>query len=81
MIFSTLNALILEIRPFVAAADVEANRNDEISVNKLVAAVQDILPATAKFDTLTFTVDAVPVPIALQFLNGDIPHLNTIVYA
>jgi len=76
---ATLDAVISEIRPFVAAADVEANRNDEISVNKLVAAVQDVIPAGTKFDTLTFTVNAVPVPISLQFLNGDIPNFNTLV--
>lgn len=79
LIANTLEALILEIRPFVASADVEANRNDEISVNKLVAAVQDVIPAYTKFDTLTFTVNAVPVPISLQFLNGDIPNYNTLV--
>jgi len=67
------------VRPFVAGADVLADKNDELSVNDLTAVVIDAIPNTSSFDQLILKVDDVAVPRYL-FLNGDIPSLDTIQY-
>lgn len=77
------NAIIAEllvVRPFVPGADVEANRNDNLSVNKLIFIVQSVISDDQFFDTLTFEVDGVPIPASKTFENGDIPFLTSITY-
>lgn len=67
------------IRPFVAAADVVANKNDIIDANKIVGVVITSQPG-AIFGAVTFTVNSAPLS-TFTFTNGDIPHLNSITYA
>lgn len=78
-ISNALTSLCESIRPFVASVDIEANRNDKLSINKAIATVQDVLKAGQSFDTLTIEVDSVAVPISEQFTDGDLPHYNSIV--
>jgi uncharacterized phage protein gp47/JayE len=69
---------LAEIRPFVASCDVLADRNDTISVNRLIFIVQTAVPASV-FTSLTMTVDGVPLS-SYQFNNGDIPYLGGVTF-
>lgn len=76
---AAIEDLIKDIRPFVAAADIVANKNDIIDVNKIIATIIGQKPS-AIFTSVTMTIDAVPL-LTYTFENGDIPHLNLITYA
>jgi hypothetical protein len=80
LIFNSVEAYIDTVRPFVASANIPANQNDLLSVTKIIQVVSNVIPVGTTFDTLTFTVDAVPVPVSELFENGDIPVLETISY-
>lgn len=67
---------LAEIRPFVASCDVLADRNDTISINKLIFIVQTAVPASV-FASLTMTVDGNSLS-SYQFENGDIPYLSAV---
>lgn len=67
-----------EIRPFVASCDVLADRNDTISVNKLIFFLQEAVPSSV-FGSLTMSVDGVDLS-SYQFNNGEIPYLGTVTF-
>lgn len=73
-------AFLADVRPFVAGADVLIDKNDILSVNRLIVAVQNVIPNDNFFDTLDFTVDGAPGGASVQFLNGDIPDLGVITF-
>ena len=75
-----VTSFLSELRPFVAGADVLANKNDVLTINGLIFTVQDILTNENFFETLTFEVDSVDVGASFQFLNGDIPFLGAITF-
>ena len=76
-----VTAFLADLRPFVAGADVIANKNDILSINKLIFTVQDVLVSNENlFDELTFEVDSVDEGASFQFLNGDIPFLGVITF-
>lgn len=76
-----VTALLTDLRPFVAGADVVADKNDILSINKLIFTVQDVLVSNENlFEELTFEVDSVDVGASFQFLNGDIPFLGVITF-
>lgn len=81
IIQSSLAAFINDVRPFVAAADIEANRNDVLSVNNIITTIQNSLTGNQSFDSVTVTVDAVSLTTSRQFLNGDIPFLETLTFS
>lgn len=68
--------MIDDVRPFVAGADILSERNDIISKNKIIAAIYSANPGST-FGNITLKVAGVSVT-SYQFLNGDIPHLNTL---
>lgn len=72
-----LQALAL-VRPFVAGADVIANRNDIFSVNNVISLILSAIPG-ASFTGVSMTVNGGPVS-SYQFLNGNIPLFGTITY-
>jgi hypothetical protein len=75
-ITNALTDYINEVRPYVASADIEADRNDTLSVNGLIFAVQQAVPS-GFFSSLTLDVNSVNVS-SFQFLNGNIPLVNSI---
>ena len=77
-ILNALTSAIREIRPFVSSADILADRNDILDVNKITFIILDAAPG-AIFDSVSFKIDGVPT-ITNQFLNGDIPNLNIVSY-
>lgn len=77
-IITAVSVLLDDIRPFVAGADVVEDKNDILSVNNLIFSVLEVIPNDTNFDTLTFKIDTVPVPVSQLFENGDIPFLGVI---
>jgi uncharacterized phage protein gp47/JayE len=69
---------INKVRPFVAAADILENKNDILSVNKIISEIINARPG-AIFSSVTLTVDSTPAT-AYTFLNGNIPHVNSITF-
>lgn len=64
---------LINVRPFVASRDVLADRNDTISVNKLIFIVQTAVPQSV-FTSLELLVEGSPVN-SYQFEGGNIPYL------
>lgn len=79
IIDNAITELVSNIRPFVAAADIVANKNDILDLNKMIATIIANIPG-AIFTSIAMEVDGVPL-ITYTFVNGDIPHLNLITYA
>jgi len=67
---------LYQIRPFVSAADVLANKNDILSVNKLIFIIQEANPSSV-FDEVQLFVDSVEFG-TYQFTQGEIPALNSL---
>lgn len=66
------------VRPFVAGADIVANKNDVLTAGKIIAITQSVLPDAVYFETVNFSVDSNVISTSYTFLNGDIPYLNNI---
>jgi len=69
---------VSEVRPFVDAADVLANKNDIISINKLTFVILEA-EQTAIWTGIDLKINSVSVP-SWTFENGDIPNLNSVAY-
>lgn len=77
---ASVSAYIDTVRPFVDSADILENKNDILSVNNLIFVIQNVLDSNQSFETITFEVDSVTVPVSIQFENGDIPYLQSITF-
>jgi uncharacterized phage protein gp47/JayE len=77
-ILSELTDYISTIRPFVAAADLVADRNDTIDNNNITGVIVATKPG-AVFTALTIKINSVTL-FSYQFLNGDIPYLASVTY-
>ncbi len=78
LIFDAITESLTTVRPFVAGADILANRRDIFGVNDVIAIILSIRPGSV-FGTVSLTVGGTPTD-SYQFLNGDIPYLNSISY-
>jgi len=78
-ITTAIGELLDSIRPFVAGADVLAERNDVLNTNLLIFTIQNAQP-TGFFNSLTLEV-ATNTVTTYQFLNGEIPELGTVTFA
>jgi len=78
-LLSAFTDAIALIRPYVAAAEPIALKNDIIDINKLVGVIISAKPG-AIFTSVSFKVDGVSLS-TYTFQLGDIPYLNpTIIY-
>lgn len=73
-----LEAEIDTIRPFVSACDILAEKNDILDTNKIIAVILATRPGSI-FGAVTLTVAGSPYS-SYQFINGDIPHLNSVTF-
>lgn len=76
------NALLDEIskmRPFVAACDTLADKNDILDSNKIINIVLTAQPGS-QFGAITIEIDSSPVS-SFTFTNGDIPHFNSVTFS
>jgi len=78
LIFTALEAEINLIRPFIGAADILSDQNDILDINKIISTILSARPGSL-FGDVILEVDSVPVT-TVTFINGDIPHLNSVVY-
>ena len=78
-ITAAIGELLDGIRPFVAGADVLAERQDVLNTNLLIFTIQNAQP-TGFFNSLTLEVAGNSVT-TYQFLNGEIPELGTVTFA
>lgn len=78
LLLTAFENLISTIRPYVAAADLAASKNDILDNNKIIAAIINTSPGAA-FGAISFSVNGVTVP-TYTFTQGDIPSLNTVTY-
>ncbi len=69
---------LAKVRPFITGADIADDKNNTFGQNKAVFIIQSTVPSVVftgidvKFDSVSKTL--------FTFLNGDIPHLNSITY-
>lgn len=77
-ITNAIEEFLADVRPFIAAIDVESSRNDVFDNNKLIFIITSTVPgvvfSSAKFEVNTTTYTT------FQFLNGDIPLLGNVTY-
>jgi hypothetical protein len=78
LILDALTEAINDIRPFVAAADILSNKNDILDTNRIISIILNQQPGSV-FAGITLEVDSVSVSTN-TFINGDIPHLNSVTY-
>lgn len=74
LIENALIAAVNTIRPFVAAIDVLAEKNDIIDTNKIIATIIAQQPG-AIFTSVTLKIDTVTMS-TYTFVDGNIPHIN-----
>jgi uncharacterized phage protein gp47/JayE len=73
-ITDTINA----VRPFVASADILANKNDILDKNKIINAILTARPGSV-FGTITLNVDGMDYT-SYTFLDGNIPWVDTVTF-
>lgn len=78
-ILSALTELLASIRPYVAAIDVAAEKNDILDENRVVNAILEAVPGST-FGSVTITIDAV-VYSTFTFTNGNIPYMDSVTYS
>jgi len=70
--------LLYDVRPFIAGADLQSNKNDILTIGAIISAVIDVLEGTgATYTNLTMTVDGNSVNEYL-FDLGFYPYLNIV---
>jgi uncharacterized phage protein gp47/JayE len=74
-----LEEMINEVRPFVAAADILANKNDILDTNKIIATILNAQPGSI-FTQVILRVDSVQVS-TYTFDNGNIPYFNSVTFS
>ena len=86
LINTALTDAIILVRPFIAACDVLADRNDTIATNyidpyntNIIQVISSAIPGVA-FGAVTFTISGTS-QTSYQFDNGNIPYLNSVTYA
>lgn len=77
-IFESIKTSLSKVRPFVSSIDILANKNDTFDTNKIISLILTAVPGST-FGAIVLKVDGTPVT-SVQFLNGDIPYLNSITY-
>jgi hypothetical protein len=78
-ILTALTEMVNAIRPFVASADPVESKNDILDTNKIISTILTVRPGSV-FGAITLTISAVPLS-AYTFINGNIPHLNSVTYS
>lgn len=78
-LLTAIIAAISKIRPFIDAADILADINNVLDINKIIGTIITEEPG-ASFGTVTLTIDGVNY-LTYTFTNGDIPHVNSVTYS
>lgn len=78
LIFDSMKQALSTIRPFVAGADILANKNDIFGQNQIISIILTVRPGSI-FGVIQLSVSGTPVSI-YTFTQGNIPFLNSITY-
>jgi hypothetical protein len=78
-ILTAITEMVNSIRPFVAGADAVESKNDILDTNKIISTILTVRPGSV-FGAITLKVATVATP-SYTFINGNIPHLNTVTYS
>lgn len=78
IIFNAIKEALTTVRPFVAGADVLEDRNDILSINKLIYIIQNADPGGI-FGNVDLKINNVS-ETSFTFEDGDIPWLDTVTY-
>lgn len=78
LIQSALDSAINDVRPFVAAADILALKNDIVDVNKIKGIIYSAIP-TGVYTDASFEINGTPLT-SYTFALGFIPYSLTVVY-
>lgn len=79
LLTTAIKEVVNEVRPFIAGAEIIENRNDTLSINKIVTAIQNTIPGQ-EFTSVTMTVDG-NAETSYVFNNGEIPWALNVVFA
>jgi len=79
LIDNSFTTALASIRPFVASIDVLSDKNDIFDTNKIISIILEAVPGSS-FGAIELNIDGNPVT-TYTFENGDIPALNSVVYA
>lgn len=77
-ITNALKLFINKIRPFVAAAEPLANKNDVLDLNRIISVILNTYPG-GLFNSVSLSVGGVPWT-SYTFINGNIPYVNSITF-
>jgi hypothetical protein len=77
-ILNAVNDALTTVRPFIAGADVLELKNDIFNTNIIISIILTVRPGSS-FGTVVLKVDGIDVP-SFTFIDGDIPHLDSITY-
>jgi hypothetical protein len=78
ILLQAFTSAISMVRPFVSAADILINKNDIIDINKLIGIIITAIPG-ALFTSVAFKINGASSS-SNQFLLGNIPSLNSVLY-
>jgi len=77
-ISEAIESYLENVRPFIGAIDVLADKNDIFDTNKIISIILSAQPGSV-FGTVTLEVDGSPVS-TYTFDNGEIPHLDSVTF-
>lgn len=75
-ITNLIESRLYDVRPFVDSIDILADKNNQLSANSIIFMIQEAVQG-ASFGSVDMYVDGVLTP-SIDFMLGDIPHLNSI---
>jgi len=79
LITAALEDEINTVRPFVSACDILSEKNDILDTNKIISVILQARPGSI-FGSVALVVAGSPYT-SYQFINGDIPHLNSVTFS
>lgn len=79
LIEAALEDEIATVRPYIAGADVLADRNDVLNENKVVYVIQDTIN-NAQFTSVSIDFDSSTLS-TYTFDDGEIPYLNSVTFS
>ncbi len=80
LINSAIFNMLADIRPFVSGADILENKNDVLSINKIIFEIQSVIPDSTFFSSINLNIDGNPIATSFTFIEDKIPFLNSLTY-
>lgn len=78
LIENAIREVINQVRPFVAGADILADKNNILDTNKIISAIISAKPGSI-FGSIVMEVDSTP-DTSIIFTDGDIPFLESVIF-